>query len=93
MASLQDFIMTSASITAPCLEHVRLFEPLLRRHGQLPASSLASMGVDAFAASDFPHCRAFAVSALVLRAGKQIGNAVPPQLARCIMEAAIETLV
>eukprot|EP00756_Hemistasia_phaeocysticola_P064486 Hpha_TRINITY_DN7834_c0_g1::TRINITY_DN7834_c0_g1_i1::g.185555::m.185555 len=70
--SLQEFLEASLTITAPCVEHVRLFEPLLRRH-KLPAVTLASMGVDAFAAADLPHCRAFAVSALVLRASKDMG--------------------
>ncbi len=74
MATLHEFIVTSGQINAPCLEHVRLFEPLIRRLASpLPPIVLASMGVDAYAASDYPHCRGFAVSALVLDALRTLG--------------------
>mmetsp|Transcript_38050 Transcript_38050/g.74533 ORF Transcript_38050/g.74533 Transcript_38050/m.74533 type:complete len:166 (+) Transcript_38050:35-532(+) len=40
--------------TAPCLQHAMEMEPLIRRFDP-PASIVASMGVDAFIASDFKH--------------------------------------
>lgn len=77
MESLNEFLMTSMTIIAPCLEHVKLLHPIAERavNRGLKPIVLASMGVDAYCATDFPNCRSFAVSALVLEAARRLGGA------------------
>ena len=72
MDVMGSFLTSTAHINAPCLAHVRLLEPIVRRN-RPPAVLLASFGVDAFAEADFKNCRGFAVSALVLDAAREMG--------------------
>ena len=67
MQQLRALVTHAMSLTAPCLEHVRLLEPYVRQYAP-PAILLASMGVDAFLSDppDFKNCRSFAVYASVL---------------------------
>jgi len=74
METISAFIETTNRIAAPCLEHVRLFEPALRRMtSPIPPIILASMGVDAYMDAEYGHCRGFAVSAIVMDATLQVG--------------------
>eukprot|EP01063_Lacrimia_lanifica_P003823 TRINITY_DN12095_c0_g1_i1.p1 TRINITY_DN12095_c0_g1~~TRINITY_DN12095_c0_g1_i1.p1 ORF type:complete len:810 (+),score=138.78 TRINITY_DN12095_c0_g1_i1:92-2521(+) len=74
MMMATQFLQGAVSKTAPCVEHVRLLEPLVRRaSGVVPPALVASLGVDAFIASDRSNCRTFAVSAVVLDAARQVG--------------------
>jgi len=75
MQTVNAFIEAAYQITAPCLEHVRLFEPLVRGLTSLIPliNVLASMGIDAYVGSDHTNCRGFAVSVIVLDAVRQVG--------------------
>lgn len=59
-------------LTAPCLEHVRLLEPHVRRAAPQPII-MASMAIDAYIENDFAHCRSFTVCAVVLDAVRAAG--------------------
>lgn len=74
MQSVDNFIRSTPFQTcmAPSLGHVRELEPIIRK-GAPPALVLASMGVDAFIASDFGPSRSFAVAAIVLETVKEVG--------------------
>ena len=65
MLHFTEMYQTAQQLTAPCLEHVKLLEPYVRR-GAPPAILFASMGVDAFMERDYKNCRGFAVCAVVI---------------------------
>ena len=72
--TVKAFIRAAHRISAPCLEHVRLFEPAVRgMTSPILPIILASMGIDAYVKSEYGHCRGFAVSAIVLDATRQVG--------------------
>ena len=76
MQHVTAFVDAATPITAPCLEHVRLLEPLLLGSAApIPVIVVASMAVDAYVEADFGPCRRFAVCALVLDAARQMGAA------------------
>lgn len=75
-AMMQEFfaLFTAANqLTAPCLEHVQLLEPHIRRYSP-PPILFASTGIDAYIEMDYSNCRGFAVCAIVLQGVREEGH-------------------